>query len=119
MSVFGRILEALDNDLPLAKPKDRWWERGNCKDVPLEDRDAIFFPAKKHQVLKDAYKQAHELCKYCPVKKKCLESAIDEEGRRAYGYRGDMDHQARRRLFYDRKHKGLITKNQRAHDGLF
>jgi hypothetical protein len=107
-----------DPNLPLAKPKWRWWEHGNCVDVPVEERSRIFFPVKQHQILEEVYAEAHEYCKDCPVKVQCRDSAIDEEGRRAYGYRGDMDHKARRRLYYDRKHKGLINPTYRPDDGV-
>jgi hypothetical protein len=118
ISFFGRH-HGHDSSLPSSKPKRRWWERANCKDVPIEDRERIFFPSKKHQILEEVYAEAHELCRRCPVKKECLDSAIEEEGRRAYGYRGDKDHNARRQLFYDRKHKGRISENHKVDDGLY
>lgn len=117
LRLAGNTESRLSQHSPLPKPKNRWWEKANCKSVPVERRDEIFFPKPKYfpsggkfvagntkETLEQAYAEARTYCKSCPVKKDCLESALLEEGPDAEGMRGDKDHTQRRRLYFERKH---------------
>ena len=113
MAEFSRINTSYDEDLPLPRPQKRWWKKAECRHVAIEDRDPIFFPKVHAENFDTAYDEGKRFCKRCPVRKDCLEAALIEEGPRAEGLRGGLDHIQRRELWFDRRHKDLQRRKLR------
>ncbi|WP_279577674.1 WhiB family transcriptional regulator [Streptomyces sp. YIM 98790] len=61
--------------LPLRALADRTWHlEAACRDMDAEQSDAIFFPTPRDLV---AITRAKQICARCPVRRTCLEAALD------------------------------------------
>ncbi|MEB3023458.1 WhiB family transcriptional regulator [Mycolicibacter sp. MYC098] len=66
---------------------DRWQEQSSCKEADPE----MFFPEKG-----GATSAAKRICKSCPVKRECLQHALDHDER--FGIWGGLSERERRKL---------------------
>lgn len=79
-------------------PVDNWRDSSVCRLLPVEEADAIFFPAAKGRTTWNA---AKAMCAQCPVIHRCIEDALVEEANvdgRIYGVRGGLSPDERRDL---------------------
>ncbi|AXG80822.1 WhiB family transcriptional regulator [Streptomyces paludis] len=51
-----------------------WHTRGTCHGMDVEDADAVFFPLPRDH---EAIAEAKELCGWCPVRRDCLDFALE------------------------------------------
>ncbi|WP_327372176.1 WhiB family transcriptional regulator [Streptomyces sp. NBC_01217] len=51
-----------------------WHSRGACHGMDVEDADAVFFPLPRDH---EAIAEAKELCGWCPVRRACLDFALE------------------------------------------
>jgi hypothetical protein len=51
-----------------------WHSRGACHGMDVEDADAVFFPLPRDH---EAIAEAKELCGWCPVRRDCLNYALE------------------------------------------
>ncbi|MBP5935381.1 WhiB family transcriptional regulator [Streptomyces acidiscabies] len=51
-----------------------WQARGACHGMDVEDADAVFFPGPRDH---EEIAEAKELCSWCPVRRDCLDYALD------------------------------------------
>ncbi|AJE87469.1 WhiB-like transcription factor [Streptomyces albus] len=51
-----------------------WHTRAACHGMDVEDADAVFFPGPRDH---DDIAEAKELCGWCPVRRECLDFALD------------------------------------------
>ncbi|MFJ8957705.1 WhiB family transcriptional regulator [Streptomyces sp. NPDC102383] len=51
-----------------------WHTRGACHGMDVEDADAVFFPLPRDH---EAIAEAKELCGWCPVRRDCLDFALE------------------------------------------
>ncbi|MER6504423.1 WhiB family transcriptional regulator [Streptomyces sp. NPDC001455] len=51
-----------------------WHTRGACHGMDVEDADAVFFPLPRDH---EAIAEAKELCGWCPVRRDCLNYALE------------------------------------------
>ncbi|GAA3196269.1 MULTISPECIES: WhiB family transcriptional regulator [Streptomyces] len=51
-----------------------WQSRGTCYGMDAEDADAVFFPLPRNH---EAIAEAKELCGWCPVRRECLDFALE------------------------------------------
>jgi WhiB family transcriptional regulator, redox-sensing transcriptional regulator len=68
-----------------------WTTRAACLDMPLD----LFFPSNSDPAF---YRTARTICKSCPVRKECLELALDMENGLHYGMFGGLTPDERRDL---------------------
>lgn len=59
-----------------------WHVRGACHGMDIEDADAVFFPGPRDH---EEIAEAKELCGWCPVRRACLDFALENVLKRASG----------------------------------
>lgn len=77
----------------------QWWERAMCAGQPAE----LFFSNGRQG---STPRQAHELCRRCPVTQSCLREALAVETEAVsgpYGFRAGMTASQRRRIMRARR----------------
>jgi WhiB family transcriptional regulator, redox-sensing transcriptional regulator len=72
--------------------RDSWRESAACRHADTE----LFFPIGKSGLATDEIQQAKAVCAGCPVRKDCLEFALDTS--QEYGIWGGYDEDERRPL---------------------
>ncbi|MCZ4103652.1 WhiB family transcriptional regulator [Streptomyces sp. SID13666] len=76
-----------------------WHTRGACHGMDVEDADAVFFPGPRDH---DDIAEAKELCGWCPVRRDCLNFALENVLKE--GIWGGLT-EAERRPWHDGLHK--------------
>lgn len=76
-----------------------WRLKALCQFV---DDIEIFYPEKSNTVTQ---REPARICLECPVRRECLEAALDEETRAiaVFGYRGGMGERGRRKIWKKRR----------------
>ncbi|MFE2518365.1 WhiB family transcriptional regulator [Streptomyces mirabilis] len=78
-----------------------WHSRGACHGMDPEDADAVFFPLPRDH---EAIAEAKELCGWCPVRRECLDFALENVLKE--GIWGGLT-EAERRPLHDGLHQRL------------
>ncbi len=84
---------------PGASPETDWRQRANCKEIPDPD---VFFPIGTTGPALDQIEQAKAICRPCPVKRDCLEWAI--ETHQESGVWGGLSEDERKGVVTGRQH---------------
>lgn len=83
-------------------PESDWRQRANCREVTDPD---VFFPIGSTGPALDQIERAKRICQPCPVKKACLEWAI--ETHQECGVWGGLSEEERKSINVGRRHSFL------------
>lgn len=116
---FSRINTSYDEDMPMAQPLPKWRLRAKCRGMHPQKAYETFFPKLSPSTYEHGYDEARRYCKPCPVKKQCLEEAIDQERGDPSGMRGNKTDQERRAIYKDRIADNSLMKRKPRMDVMF